>query len=245
MADVLDYIFLGTEPNDGTGDNPREGGQKINNFIRRGRGDVRKISTNITLTAIDANDFIVCENESPITITILEGAEVGSGSDYIYLKNSLCTIVRTNGLVTIVVGEEQDVTLVGHTVIETINSWIRLRYLGENVWNIDNNSLNNEMPISRTLTDSANFAAGDIGKTVIMNKATDVTLTIPKNLLSAGQTIGVFTIGAGEVTIAVATSDDQSLNDANKTPGQDTMIAVYCIDDTTNDEVHKVIGGVE
>ena len=103
----------------------------------------------------------------------------------------------------------------------------------------------NEMPISRTLTDSADFAAGDIGKTVIMNKATDATLTIPKNLLSAGQTIGVFTVGAGEVTIAVATPDDQALNDANKTPGQDTMIAVYCIDDTTNDEVHKVIGGVE
>lgn len=100
------------------------------------------------------------------------------------------------------------------------------------------------VPISRTLIDSANFASGDIGKTVVMNKPAATTLTIPEGLMAAGDVIGVLTKGAGQVTIAVATPADQALNTACKTPDQDTMIAIYCIDATANAEVFKVIGGV-
>lgn len=101
------------------------------------------------------------------------------------------------------------------------------------------------LAISRTLIDSANFASGDIGKCVIMNKPTATTLTIPEALMAKGETIAVLQIGAGQVTIAVATPADQDINTACKTFGADTMVTVYCTDDTADAEIFKVIGGSE
>lgn len=112
-----------------------------------------------------------------------------------------------------------------------------------NVFRIERIGNLTKMPISRTVTASCNLEANDIGKVIIVNSASAVTLTIPEQIMDADDLINVLTKGAGQVTLAVADSGDQSINTACKTWGQDTMISLWCIDSTSGDEIYKVIGG--
>jgi hypothetical protein len=272
MADALEYIGLGTVDNDGTGDSLKTAGEKVNRHIRRTIGRNIPKSADFNLLAENCNDFIICDTTSAdITVTFKLEDETDylyPDNSTLRLINIGINDLILDGEI---VGEDE-VTITGNFVIKKY-CVVDIRYLGDNEWIVDNSSVNPSkaaasdintgtdddkfvtskaiadsnlrgLSISRSLNDSANLASGDIGKCVIMDAAAAKTLTIPEALMVEGETIAVLTIGAGQVTIAVANGSDQAINTACKTPGQDTMIAIYCIDDTADDEVFKVIGGI-
>jgi len=88
------------------------------------------------------------------------------------------------------------------------------------------------------------IVAADIGNIVTINRATDVTVTIPTQLMAAKQAVGFEIIGAGQLILEVADGAKQAINTAKKSPGQDSFMSLYCRDHTVNAEIYKVIGGV-
>ena len=59
-------------------------------------------------------------------------------------------------------------------------------------WNLDTNT-----QTGTTYT----LVAGDVGEYVTLNNASPITLTVPNSVFSAGDTVNLIQLGAGQVTI--------------------------------------------
>jgi hypothetical protein len=60
-------------------------------------------------------------------------------------------------------------------------------------WNLDTNT-----QTGTTYT----LVAGDVGEYVTLNNASPITLTVPNSVFTAGDTVNLVQLGAGQVTIA-------------------------------------------
>ena len=100
-------------------------------------------------------------------------------------------------------------------------------------------------PIGRIITDAtANLARTDNNKYLECNRATAIALTIPVATLQKGDIISFEQVGAGVVSIVAADGAKQTVPTKNKTWGQGTVIQLICKDDTVDDEVFNIMGGV-
>ncbi len=95
-----------------------------------------------------------------------------------------------------------------------------------------------------TITDDANITAAlHKFKYTDVNKATDVTLTLKKNEYLKGEWFVLIQTGAGQFELDC--DAEVTVPDWNKSAGSGHMMYVYCVDDTEDDNVFRIEGGVE
>lgn len=93
------------------------------------------------------------------------------------------------------------------------------------------------------ITDSRALLTADTGKFFVVNKATNVTLTINTGQFAAGDVIEFFQKGEGLITFAVQTGAHQTINDEVFSQGLGTTVRLVCLDGTGEAEVFVVTNG--
>ncbi len=86
-------------------------------------------------------------------------------------------------------------------------------------------------------------AANHKFKTTDVNRSTAVTLTLKKNVFAVGEWFVLVQTGDGQFTLNGETG--VTVPAWNKSAGKGFEMYVYCVDDTTNANVFRIVGGVE
>jgi len=90
---------------------------------------------------------------------------------------------------------------------------------------------------------TADITAANMFKTTDVNRSTAVTLTLKKNVFAVGEWFVLVQTGDGQFKLDC--DAEVTVPDWNKSAGKGFEMYVYCVDDTTDANVFRIVGGVE